>query len=63
MMHRGAAITIQVRQGEMIVSAAGEALQDGSIGQRIRVQNLVSKRIVTAKVIDEATVEVTASRR
>ena len=62
-MRRGAAITIQVRQGEMLVSAAGEALQDGSIGQRIRVQNLVSKRIVTAKVIDEATVEVAASRR
>ena len=47
----------------MLVSAAGEALQDGSIGQRILVQNLVSKRIVTAKVIDEATVEVAASRR
>ena len=62
-MHRGAAVTIQVRQGDMIVSAAGEALQDGSVGQRIRVQNLVSKRIVTAKVIDEATVEVAASRR
>ena len=62
-MHRGASVTIQVRQGEMIVSAAGEALQDGSVGQRIRVQNLVSKRIVTAKVIDEATVEVAASRR
>ena len=62
-MRRGAAVTIQVRQGEMLVSAAGEALQDGSIGQRIRVQNLVSKRIVTAKVIDEATVEVAASRR
>ena len=62
-MRRGAAITIQVRQGEMLVSAAGEALQDGSIGQRIRVQNLVSKRIVTAKVIDEATVEVALSRR
>ena len=62
-MRRGAAITIQVRQGEMLVSAAGEALQDGSIGQRIRVQNFVSKRIVTAKVIDEATVEVALSRR
>ena len=62
-MHRGASVTIQVRQGDMIVSAAGEALQDGSVGQRIRVQNLVSKRIVTAKVIDEATVEVAASRR
>lgn len=62
-MRRGAAVTLQVRQGEMLISVAGEALQDGSIGQRIRVKNLLSKRIVTAKVIDEATVEVTASRR
>nr|WP_320147968.1 flagellar basal body P-ring formation chaperone FlgA [uncultured Anaeromusa sp.] len=62
-MRRGTAVTIQVRQGEMIVSASGEALQDGGIGQRIRVKNLVSKRIVTAKVIDEATVEVVVSRR
>ena len=62
-MRRGAAVTLQVRQGEMLVSVAGEALQDGSVGQRIRVKNLLSKRIVTAKVIDEATVEVTASRR
>lgn len=59
----GAAVTIQVRQGEILVSVAGEALQDGTIGQHIRVRNLVSKRIVTAKVIDEATVEVAASRR
>ena len=62
-MRRGAAVTLQVRQGEMLVSVAGEALQDGSVGQWIRVKNLLSKRIVTAKVIDEATVEVTASRR
>ena len=62
-VRRGAAVTLQVMQGEMLVSVAGEALQDGSVGQRIRVKNLLSKRIVTAKVIDEATVEVTASRR
>lgn len=62
-IRRGAAVTLQVRQGEMVVSASGEALQDGGIGQRIRVRNLVSKRIVTAKVIDEATVEVAAARR
>ena len=62
-MRRGAAVTLQVRQGEMLVSVAGEALQDGSVGQYIRVRNLVSKRIVTAKVIDEATVEVAAARR
>ena len=62
-MRRGAAVTIQVRQGEMVVSASGEALQDGGIGQRIRVKNLLSKRIITAKVIDEATVEVAAARR
>ena len=62
-MRRGADITIQVRQGEILINVAGEALQDGSVGQRIRVKNLLSKRIVTAKVIDEATVEVALSRR
>ncbi len=56
---RGSLVRI-VAQGEnFLVTAVGEARQDGRPGQIIRVRNLVSKREVFARVVDEKTVRVT----
>ncbi len=55
---RGAGVNIVARTGEMTVSASGMALQDGREGEIIRVQNLVSKRVLNARVVNANTVEV-----
>lgn len=47
-----------VRLGSINVVANGEALQDGKIGDRIRVQNLDSKKVIVGKVTAPDTVEV-----
>jgi flagella basal body P-ring formation protein FlgA len=57
-MKRGAAVTILVKAGEMIVAAGGQALQEGREGELIRVQNATTKRIVNARVVDANTVQV-----
>lgn len=58
MVTRGATVTILVKTGEMIVSAGGQAMQAGREGELIRVLNVNSKRIVTARVVDRNTVQV-----
>lgn len=58
MVTRGATVTILVQVGDMIVSAGGQALQAGREGELIRVLNVTTKRIVTARVVDRNTVKV-----
>jgi len=55
---RGSAVNIVARLGSLEVTAMGQALQDGMQGQLIRVQNVNSNKIISAKVLDESTVEV-----
>ncbi len=57
-MKRGAAVTILVKAGDMVVAAGGQAMQEGREGELIRVQNVTSKRIVNARVVDANTVQV-----
>ena len=47
-----------VHLGAMNVVAGGEALQDGRVGQLIRVQNTESKKVVTGRVTANGIVEV-----
>ena len=44
--------------GAMRITALGEALQEGRAGQTIRVQNVDSKKIIAARVIERQLVEV-----
>lgn len=53
---RGSTVTVVARVGDIEVTASGQALQDGVKDQLIRVQNTNSRRIITARVIDNATV-------
>ncbi len=58
LVKHGSAVTILAQMGGITVSANGQALQEGSEGSVIRVQNLNSNRIVSARVVDGATVQV-----
>ena len=55
---KGDSVSITASNSAIAVIMSGVALTDGSIGERIRVQNSASKRIVEAKVVNEDTVEV-----
>lgn len=48
---RNAIVHMEYSKGPMIISAEGRALDKGGIGERIRVMNLISKRVVTATII------------
>lgn len=56
----GAPVTLVVRQGGIQVKAEGVAMQRGRVGKVIRVRNIVSGKVLRAKVIDASTVEVLA---
>lgn len=48
---RNAIVQMEYAKGPMIISAEGRALDQGGVGERIRVMNLISKRVVTATII------------
>jgi flagella basal body P-ring formation protein FlgA len=52
------AVKLQIRIGNLQLTAAGQALQDGRLGQLIRVQNVDSKKVLLGRVVDNALVEI-----
>jgi flagella basal body P-ring formation protein FlgA len=52
-------LKIVARIGDLQVTVAGEAMQDGRLGETIKVQNVESKTIVQGKVIAADEVEIT----
>lgn len=50
LVKRNAIVQMAFAQGAMIINAEGRALDQGGLGDRIRVMNLISKRIVVATV-------------
>jgi hypothetical protein len=57
-VHQRQRVMMQVQMGGLNVTAAGEAQQDGRLGQTILVQNMESKKTVTARVTGPGTVEI-----
>lgn len=55
---RGNIVSIVAHSGTIEVATTGQALENGGVDQMIRVQNLQTKRILSAKVVDATTVEV-----
>lgn len=55
-------VTMVVKLGASTVSAVGEAQQGGAVGQMIPVQNVDSKKTLTARVTGPGTVEVDLPR-
>ena len=58
MIKRGDIITIIAQIGSIIVHAEGKALKSGSRGDRLLVQNLRSKEMLQATIVDARTVQV-----
>ncbi|NOX94409.1 MAG: flagellar basal body P-ring formation protein FlgA [Alphaproteobacteria bacterium] len=50
LVKRNAIVQMEFSKGSMNISAEGRALDKGAMGDRIRVMNLISKRIVVATV-------------
>ncbi len=50
LVERNAIVYMEYNSGPMTLSAEGRALDKGAMGERIRVMNLASKRVVTAIV-------------
>lgn len=57
LIKRNQGVSIRIENAGLVASAIGKALQDGTAGQYIKVQNVDSKIIITAKVCDDGTVE------
>lgn len=55
---RGNAVKVIARVGGIEVTTVGQAMQDGYEGQLIKVQNVNSGKILSAKVLDTGSVEV-----
>lgn len=59
LVHRGQTISLLAIRNGIQVRMKGKSLNDGISGQRVRVKNLSSNRIIEGIVIDEGTVRVT----
>ena len=55
-IHRGQLAEARVQDGALQVTLKVEALEDGAPGQTIRARNLLSRRNLTGKVLDEQTI-------
>jgi flagella basal body P-ring formation protein FlgA len=58
LVRRGETVTIMAVQGPLRVTAAGQAREDGAIGDTITVTNLGSKKNVSGRVVGPGQVEV-----
>ena len=57
LVRRDGDVAIEIRVGTLTVRAMGQAMQDGRAGECIKVRNADSKRIITAKVKEDGTVQ------
>ncbi len=57
LVKRNQNIIIKLKRPGLLITASGKAKQNGRIGEYIRVQNIDSKKIILAKVMDDGTVE------
>jgi flagella basal body P-ring formation protein FlgA len=55
---RGDIVTIRAESGDLLVTVPGKVLMKGFSGDLVKVQNLMSKKEILAKVVDHSTVAV-----
>lgn len=58
LVHRGDMVTILVSNGKLKITAHGEAKSKGAEGDMVKIKNLASRRIISARVLDRGLVEV-----
>jgi len=54
---RNESVVIRVQMPGLVVTAMGKTLQDGRVGEHIKVRNLDSQRIILCRVNEDGTVE------
>jgi flagella basal body P-ring formation protein FlgA len=57
-VHRGDAVDLTLVSSFMEITTPGTVLQDGGIGDKVRVRNMDSGKVVQGKVLDDKTVQV-----
>ena len=60
-VHRGDDIDMSVTTGTMSLVATGVAMEDGGVGERIRVRNLDSGKVVYGVIVDSSTIRISGS--
>ncbi len=50
LVKRNSIVQMEFNKGAMVILAEGRALDQGALGERIRVMNLLSKRVVSATI-------------
>ncbi len=60
-VHRGDDVNMSVTTGNMSLLATGVAMEDGGVGERIRVRNLDSGKVVYGEIIDSNTIRISGS--
>ena len=58
-VHRGDDVVMSLQTGSMSLQTVGQALTDGGLGERIRVKNIDSGKIVFGEVTAVGTVRIT----
>ncbi len=58
LVKRGDLVTIVAQNGTLQVSAPGEVRNEGGLGEMVKVKNLMSRRLLQARVVDKGRVEV-----
>lgn len=58
LVKRGEKVTIRYQTVNLLLTALGEAIEDGWKGRSIRVKNLSSKKLITAIPVDDGVVDV-----
>ena len=58
-VRRGKLVEALLKDGKLVISVKAEALEDGILGQTIRVRNIASRREFRGKVENEQTIVVT----
>jgi len=56
-IERNQAVVIRIERPNLLVSTIGKTLQQGSVGECIKVRNVDSKRVIMARVNEDGTVE------
>ena len=57
-VRRGAAVDLVARTTRFSATALGEAMQDGGVGERIRVKNSDSGKILYGQILDAYTIQI-----
>ena len=55
---RGDLVLLELKTQAMFLTSRGKALEDGSLGENIRIENMQSKRTITGTVVGHRTVQI-----